>query len=249
MRSIVHACALALLLAVPREANRAPEPMATVPDVVLWAWEHPQRLGFIDPKRVGVAWLALTLIPHPGRLEARPRLQPLVVPPGTALIAVVRIEPGADPATLTAARCAQAAEQIAALARRPGVVAVQVDYEAPVSERPFHGALMRAVRRRLPATTALSMTALASWCAGDRWLDDAPVDEIVPMLFRMGPEGPGLVRPIAGGRLRDARTSVGVSLDEAVPHVRAGRRAYVFTRGSWTREAVAAAFERLGRPS
>ncbi len=32
------------------------------------------------------------------------------------------------------------------------------------------------------------MTALASWCAGDDWLRDLPVDEAVPMLFRMGVE-------------------------------------------------------------
>jgi hypothetical protein len=69
------------------------------------------------------------------------------------------------------------------------------------------------------------------------------------MLFRMGPDGPALVRPLTQGPLRDARMGVGVSLDEAIPRVRAGRRVYVFTRGAWTREAVASAFAHLGRPS
>ena len=42
------------------------------------------------------------------------------------------------------------------------------------------------VRRRLPRDLPLSMTALASWCAGDTWIEALPVDEAVPMLSRWG---------------------------------------------------------------
>jgi len=34
----------------------------------------------------------------------------------------------------------------------------------------------------------LSITALASWCAGDPWITGLPIDEAVPMLFRLGPD-------------------------------------------------------------
>ena len=30
------------------------------------------------------------------------------------------------------------------------------------------------------------MTSLASWCTGDAWFNDFPVDEAVPMVFQMG---------------------------------------------------------------
>ena len=45
------------------------------------------------------------------------------------------------------------------------------------------------IRRALPLHTRLSMTALASWCDTESCLDDAPVDETVPMLIRMGRGG------------------------------------------------------------
>ena len=66
---------------------------AVSPRVVLWAWERPEILNFIDPREVGVAFLARTIVLRGQGVVVRPRLQPLGVPPGTALTAVVRIEP------------------------------------------------------------------------------------------------------------------------------------------------------------
>jgi hypothetical protein len=59
--------------------------------------------------------------------------------------------------------------------------------------------VLRAVRATLPAGRELSMTALASWCDTERWLGTAPVDEVVPMLFRMGPVGENPKRRLAEG--------------------------------------------------
>src|SRR2546421_12766670 len=66
------------------------------------------------------------------------------------------------------------------------VSAIQIDFDAASSERDFYRSLLRDLRAKLPGNMPLSMTALASFCIGDRWLDDLPVDEAVPMIFRMG---------------------------------------------------------------
>ena len=63
---------------------------------------------------------------------------------------------------------------------------VQLGFEVRQLQRAFSSAVVQDVRRQLPADTALSITALASWCAGDYWLHDLPADEIVPMARRMG---------------------------------------------------------------
>lgn len=64
----------------------------TLPPVILWAWERPEDLTFLDPERVGVAFLAQTLLLQNEDVVFRPRLQPLRVSPKTKLIAVTRIE-------------------------------------------------------------------------------------------------------------------------------------------------------------
>ena len=38
----------------------------------------------------------------------------------------------------------------------------------------------------MPDNVPLSMTALASFCVGDRWLQDLPVDEAIPMIYQDG---------------------------------------------------------------
>ena len=62
------------------------------PKVILWAWERPEDLQFLDPERFGVAFLAQTLELQGDEVVFRPRRQPLKVGPEIKLIAVTRIE-------------------------------------------------------------------------------------------------------------------------------------------------------------
>ncbi len=161
--------------------------LLTLPHIILWAWERPEKLDFIEKDEAGIAFLAKTLYLRGERVVSRPRLQPLLVSPGVALVAVARIEPSAsEPASLSPAQMESAAHEIAELAKLPNVVTVQVDFDARTSERAFYSELLIHVRQALPATMALSITALASWCKGDNWLDSLPINEAIPMLFRMG---------------------------------------------------------------
>src|SRR5438105_7471929 len=63
-----------------------------IPKTVLWAWERPTNLAFVDPHQVGVAFLARTIRLAGERVIVRPRLQPIDLPHGSTLIAVARVD-------------------------------------------------------------------------------------------------------------------------------------------------------------
>src|SRR6266508_4606932 len=67
---------------VPNSSSR----VLQLPATILWAWERPERLDFIDVARVGVAFLAKTIYLRGDRVISRPRLQPLTLPPGARLV-------------------------------------------------------------------------------------------------------------------------------------------------------------------
>lgn len=217
--------------------------------VTRWAWERPEDLRALDGD---VAFLAATVRVRAGAADAAgppvrvlvlPRQQPLQVAPGARLTAVVRIEvaPGLAANLDAAVRARIVAVARRALAVRPAdapvVPALQLDYDARVSERPFYRALLGDLHAALPATR-LSITALASWCLRDRWFDDLDmIDEAVPMVFDLGPDR-ARVRSalLAGADFGSPRCqrSLGVALDEPLPaHVLPGRRRWLWSRRPW----------------
>jgi len=203
--------------------------MDVLPPRMLWAWERPVDLRTLPPA-TGVAFLSQTITVAERGSVASPRRQPLRVDPATPLMAVTRIEaPGPLPAEQGAID--DIVQPIARTAALPRVVAVQIDFDARLSQRDGYRRILTALRRALPPRVPLSMTALASWCMQDDWLDDLPIDEAVPMLFRMGPSEAPFAHDMRT-RLRApiCRGAVGVSLDEPMRDVRADR-VYVFDPG------------------
>jgi hypothetical protein len=71
-------------------------------------------------------------------VAVRPRMQPLLVPPDTVLMAVVRVESGGHASGADVPRTARAIEDAAGM---PRVRALQVDFDAVVFERAFYRAL------------------------------------------------------------------------------------------------------------
>lgn len=226
--------------------------LANLPPVILWAWERPEKLDYLNPQKVGVAFLAKTIYLRADEAVSRPRLQPLTVPNGAAVIAVARIESArvqstrvesqqAESPTLSQKQMKTAAAEIAELGSLPNVVMVQVDFDATTSERSFYRALLGELRARLPQSTLLSITALASWCKGDNWLEDLPINEAVPMLFRMGVERKQFLSQLAAGARFSAgpcQGSAGISTDEPIAQWPPTERVYVFNPKSWSPEAV-----------
>jgi len=204
------------------------------------------------------------------RVQVRPRLQPLRITAGTPLMAVVRIQSvrGAFPdsysiqtvpaTTLSQQELSLLAAEIANTAQIAGVTALQIDFDATLSEHALYRDLLIEVRKKLPPNFPLSITALASWCIGDRWLEQLPsgtIDEAVPMLFRMGPGAKEVETYIESGadfRVAVCGGSLGVSTDE--PFSRrilkdknsfgiddpGSRRIYVFSPKPWERDSALA---------
>jgi len=216
--------------------------MATLPPTILWAWERPEKLDYLDRQKLAVAFLAKTIYLRGDQAINRPRLQPLAVSPGVPLIAVARIESErGNPATLSPQQLKDTVREISVLGGKPDVVMVQVDFDATVSERDFYRSLLTELRAQLPPTTLLSITALASWCQGDNWLDELPIDEAVPMLFRMGVERNQFLSQLAAGekfKARRCQESVGISTDEPINYLPIIQRTYVFNPASWSPSQV-----------
>jgi hypothetical protein len=178
-------------------------------------------------------------------------MQPLKPPEGAWLMAVVRIEARA-PLTFSDQQVADLAARIARVAAAPGVRAVQVDFDATTSERDFYARLLQQLRPRLPQGVPLSMTALASWCTAGDWVSTLPVDEAVPMLFRLGvstTETAAYFRTHESFRAPICSTSVGVSTDERLHDPPPAARTYIFSPRPWTEESVRAALQQVDHAS
>jgi hypothetical protein len=222
------------------------------PRLVYWAWERTEDLRFLNPQTEGVAFLASSVELLPDSVHVQPRMQPLYLPPGIQTVAVVRIYSHADkPAALSAEQLSETTQALLSATRLPAVSALQVDFDARVSERVFYSQLLAELRHQVGPAYPISITALASWCIGDRWIHDLPVNEAVPMIFSMGPEEP-LIRhyltsvdtfpePLCRG-------SLGISTGEWWPNpVHSRTRVYVFNQAPWTREAVESIRSRFHR--
>jgi hypothetical protein len=220
--------------------------LSTLPPVIIWAWERPEQLEFIDKDSVGVAFLAKTITLSGEKVFAKPRLQPLKVLDGTKLVAVVRIEVDRkDAPVLSAEQLEQTVAELVEASKLPRVLALQIDFDATTSQREFYRGLLQLVRRDLPDSMPLSITALASWCVGDNWLTDLPINEAVPMFFRMGVDrrqfqsrletGTNFVGP-------PCQNAAGVSTDEvvAIPKV---DRLYIFDPRPWSKQSLDRAME------
>ncbi len=218
------------------------------PQLVLWAWERPESLRFVDSSQVGIAFLAESICLNREPV-LRPRLQLLQVGKSIPLIAVVRLEVTSDtPRQFDDAYRLRVAQWIAGTSALPQVRGVQIDFDAMQSQRSFYRSLLTDVRSLVPAATPISITALGSWCLGDDWLSGLPINEAVPMLFRMGKDRENITRALATGddfREPLCRTSVGVSTDEPWPHIAPGRRVYVFSPRAWTATSFQAVQRKL----
>ncbi len=241
LKSSIIACAVVFFAVSCRQkAERLSATNEAMPAKILWAWERPEDLRFIDTKKFGVAFLAQTLFLENDDVIFRPRRQPLQIAPDTYLIAVTRIESDKKSASRSNLSDEQK-EKVVSLIKKtlelPNVKAVQIDFDATASERDFYRSIVFELKKQLPVNMSLTMTALASWCAGDAWFGDFPVDEAVPMIFEMGADDAQFRRFLANGddwREPLCRGSYGIAVDEPLNlNYQPNRRFFYFKSKAW----------------
>jgi hypothetical protein len=217
--------------------------MRLLPPTTLWAWERPEDLRDLDARNTAIAFLDQTILLTP-QVAGEARRQPLSYPTGARRIAVVRIEAGPG-ARLNQDQQQQVIRLLLHTANQPGIAALQVDFDATRSQREFYAGLLTELRQQMPSGLPLSITALASWCSYDDWIGGLPIDEAVPMLFRMEPDRRRVAADAPWLRVREplCAGSVGISTHEAWPADLAGKRIYVFADRGW-REDLALLGER-----
>lgn len=224
-------CFLLLLLL----ALAACKPAAPAQGLVVWAWERPEDLRFL-PKDAEIAVQTGFLELAGDNFLARGRRYPLRTdrPPTTAVVHL-QID-DRMPLRWTPSLRTRVVAAVLHFARVVPTPRVQIDFEVRRSQRRILVDLLHDVRAGLPRTVPLSMTAIASWCQED-WLGTLPVDEIVPMLFRMGRGGAALRARIEGGgdwAEPACRRALAISADTPIARAPQGRRIYLFAPQSWT---------------
>jgi hypothetical protein len=231
-----------------REVNAALD--GAMPKKILWAWERAEDLRFIDGREFGVAFLAQTLFLERDEVVYKPRRQPLEIAPEIYLIAVTRIETskiGGKRPSFSPEQLEKIVNLVKNTLELPNVKAVQIDFDAVGSERKFYREFIKNLKDRLPPKTPLTMTALASWCVGDAWFNDFPVDEAVPMAFEMGADTDKIRSFLAGGndwREPLCKGSYGISVEEPLnASFKSDRRFYYFKSKAWEKSDL----ERIGR--
>lgn len=232
---VVRTLVASLILLLLSRGDALPPPVAGA--LTLWAWERPDDLRWLAGSGVGVALLERTIAIHGDHFDVALRRQPLRIAPDSPLTSVVRIE--TDHAPLDARLVGRVASEIVDAARMPRATAVQIDFDARRSERLFYAALLGEVRTRIAPPMRLSMTALASWCADDPWIEPGVVDEIVPMLFQMGPDRRRIVTRLRENRrwpVEACNAARGVSTGEPWSYLPPARLTYL-----WRTDAALAA--------
>ncbi|HEX5233928.1 MAG TPA: DUF3142 domain-containing protein [Silvibacterium sp.] len=217
-------------------ASQPPSRMDRLPRVTLWAWERSENLSPADPALFAIAYLDQTLTIGL-TVQAHPRRDPIIFAANATRIPVVRIET-ARHALLDAETRSEAIQAILLSARSPGIGALQVDFDATRSQREWYRELIVELRREMPPQLPLSITALASWCSYDDWVRGLPVDEAVPMFFRMEPARRRAPADFADFQMREplCRDSVGVSTGEPWPTRVLGKRIYIFSDHGWRKD-------------
>ena len=245
------ALALSLVLSLAIRPGTPPHPlpasrMSTLPPITLWAWERREDLRSLaspqDIRRYAIAYLDQTLTIGLG-VSRQPRRDPVAFPAASTRIPVIRIEAPRQ-AVLDPANRAAALDAILSTAREPDIAALQLDFDATRSQRAFYRDLLIDLRRAMPPHLPLSITALASWCSYDDWLSDLPIDEAVPMFFRMEPDrrraspSPSSASPVDDFRIREplCRASYGLSTREPWPSDLAHKRLYIFPENGWRQD-------------
>lgn len=217
---------------------------AVEPDYYLWAWRREEDLSFIDPSRVKVALWAATITSDHNGFIVEPRTNRATLPIDSEVVAVFRLEVAGVPGIADVVRMA---DTIVSIGRALEPIEYQIDFDARASQRDFYRHLLNELRKRV-GEIDLSIAGLASWCFHDDWITGLPVDEVVPMIYRMGPDG-NYIRQALFAERRFPNSmcagNVGYSADEPLAPVHGLRRIFLFHPQPWSERKFSSFVRRI----
>jgi len=209
--------------------------------IVLWVWERPENLYFIKDKNISFAYLSGTITKTDKNLEYYSRKQPLRIPDNSKTISVIRIEDRSKDHIFEDKYLSEISDYIVeSCIEKMSNIGCQIDFDATESQIEFYKKLVISVREKLPKNIKLSLTALVSWCLNDKaWFDNLPIDEVVPMFFRLGREENVYWQRIGDGKLNisnSCQKAVGIATDEPMPNriYMKNKPIYIFNNEYWT---------------
>ena len=208
------------------------------PVLVLWALDRPEKLPFVDPNVAEVAVLRGTISLSAAGVLAQPRQVSFEAPSATKLTSVMKIDAGRfDGYVPTDGDAEKCSAVIKNWANRASSTSIQIDFDAGQAQRPFYRSLLRSLR---PAFPRVTIAAPAAWCTSDPWVNDLPVDEVIPMLFRMGAQGGSVLDSLSGAGDFSAdlcKGHYGFSMDERLSFRPPASRIYAFNPRPWDDKA------------
>lgn len=222
MRAVLTICFL--LTSCARSPQSPPKP-APPDKIFLWVWDRADDLRFLHPGEAEVAALMQTIYLRNGHAEPWNRKLPLLLPEGLQPTPVIRLE--SDGSALPPP------ENVAY--SLPFKQPFQIDFDVRESQLPWYRELLALARQR---QVPVSITSVMSAC-----LDNPPLtglaNEIVPMLFRMGPQRNVYLAKLQtrGQFAEGCRDSLGLATDEPLPFRPAAKRIYVFNPNRWSRQS------------
>lgn len=211
--------------------------------ITLWVWERPENLYFLDRENIDVAYLSASINLSEKGIEYVPRQQPLRVYSKQVVTSVIRINDFSNGKLATSSSIPEIKKGILKACQEKDTVSnCQIDFDATESQHNFYLELLREIRTDLPRTTQLSITALFSWCYGDDWLKDAPLDDIVPMYYRLGKDEKSVNSSLENGKIElfsYCSKSIGLADDEPWPPEKylRNKEVYIFVNRAYTQDS------------
>lgn len=202
--------------------------------IMVWAWKRPEALSWATDDNVRVAVLLATFSARNGDLSIDFRREPLDAAKDKVSTAVFRIEGYPETAGNIGPDIVSWISRLSAPRR---FERIQIDFDARISQRGWYTTFLGQLRSTISDHTKLEATALASWCRErDSWIERLPVDEIIPMFFRMGPEGSTIKQLLSESPAsfsHKCRTNLGLSIDEPFELPSGAARIFLFNPRGW----------------
>jgi hypothetical protein len=217
------------------------------PRIVLWAWTHDDDFSFIDSNTTAIAFYAGTIVLGSETATLCRRKNKLVIPKSCHHFPVFRIENAHPTEGATQNAFKVALRLISEYCKTHPCDKLQIDFDASFLDRPAYLNFLQALRKEFGDKKSISITALASWCQGDRWLAKAPVDEAVAMFFSLGkgkeetlkllskefPNTGGIYDQSLGFSVSETRTNAALLKSASL---KSAKQIYAFSSLGWTKQ-------------